>query len=143
MAKASLYQHFRSKEELAVEYLNVRHAYWFERLKSFTEKENDPDRRVLSAFDFIIDMNDKENFRGCSFLNLLSEIPPDNLTILSVIQDHKNELRTFFQVISGKGKSLMSDHIYLLFESAIMESQLFKSNWPVVRAKEILTKQLS
>lgn len=143
VAKASLYQHFKSKEELAVEYLNVRHTYWFERLKTFIEKERDPDRQVFSAFDFIIDMNEKENFRGCSFLNLLSEIPPGNVTILSVIQGHKNELRAFFQEISGKRGSLISDHIYLLFESAIIESQLFKSNWPVERAKEILTTHLS
>ena len=142
VAKASLYQHFKSKEDLAIEYLNVRHSYWFEKLKAFTDKENEPGKKAYSAFDFLLLMNEVENFRGCSFLNILSEIPADNIRILAVIQNHKNDLRNFFAEISGKENSLISDHIYLLFESAIIESQLFKNNWPVDRAKEILTTLL-
>lgn len=138
VAKASLYQHFKSKEELAIEYLNVRHHYWFGKLAAFTEQEEKSSWKILRAFDFISLMNEKENFRGCSFLNILSEIPADNLSILSVIQSHKNDLRNFFAAILGKENQLISDHIYLLFESAIMESRLFKSNWPVVQAKKIL-----
>ena len=142
VAKASLYQHFKSKEDLAIEYLNVRHTYWFEKLKSFTGKEHEPGKKIYCAFDFLFHINEEENFRGCSFLNILSEIPADNHRILAVIQNHKNDLRSFFEEIAEKNDKLISDHIYLLFESAIIESQLFKSNWPVSRAKEILTNLL-
>jgi len=81
-------------------------------------------------------MNNKENFRGCSFLNILSELSKNQSAILSVIQSHKNDLRNFFTQILGEG--LLATHIYLLFESAIIESQLFRSNELVLKSKEIV-----
>ncbi len=135
VAKASFYQHFKSKEDLCVAFLNKRHDYWFEKLTEFTSKNRTNSTKVLACFDFLIFMNETENFRGCSFLNLLSEIPTDNTKILNVIQNHKNDLREYFkQILTDKQ---LADHIYLLFESAIVESQVFKNQWAVNKSKTI------
>lgn len=139
VAKASFYQHFKSKDELCIAFLNWRHQYWFDALSDYTSKSKNKRTKVLSAFDFIISMNEKENFRGCSFLNILSEISKEQDRILTVIQAHKNDLRIFFKQITED--ELLATHIYLLFESAIIESQLFKSNEIVENAKSII-KQL-
>lgn len=138
VAKATLYQHFKSKEELAVEYLNSRHIFWFDQLRLFTDREKSPQKKVLAAFDFLKYMNEKENFRGCSFLNMLSEISNDNLIIMSVIQNHKKDLRLFLRAILKNENELTIDHIYILFESTITESQLFKDNWPIEQAQKII-----
>lgn len=136
VAKASFYQHFKSKEDLCVAFLNERHTFWFNQLEQFTSGEKEPQLKVLLSFDFLIFMNQKEHFRGCSFLNILSEIPSDNVKILSVLQSHKQDLRAYFHdLVSDK---LLSDHIYLLFESCIIESQLFKSNELIERSKKII-----
>lgn len=136
VAKASFYQHFKSKEDLCVAFLEQRHSFWFNELLKFTANADDSNAKVLASFDFLIFMNKKENFRGCSFLNILSEIPSDNTKILSVIQSHKRDLRTYFQDILKD--DLLSDHIYLLFESCIIESQLFKSNQLIEQSKKII-----
>lgn len=136
VAKASFYQHFKSKEDLCVAFLNVRHDYWFNELITFINGHQEVKSKILAAFDFLIFMNAKENFRGCSFLNILSEIPTDNIKILSVIQSHKEDLRQFFLDIL-KDEST-SDHVYMLFESSIIESQLFKSNQLIERSKIII-----
>lgn len=136
VAKASFYQHFKSKENLCVAFLNVRHQYWFEELIKYTSNETGPVGKIISSFDFLIYMNRKEDFRGCSFLNILSEIQPDNIKILRVIQNHKLDLRNYF--LEMMGNSDLSDHIYLLFESSIIESQLFKSNELIEKAKKIV-----
>jgi len=136
VAKASFYQHFKSKEDLCLEFLNVRHQYWFNELNLFCNDEENLKQRILKSFDFLIYMNEKENFRGCSFLNILSEIPMDNVKILNVIQQHKKDLRNYFlQLLKDEE---LSDHIYLLFESSIIESQLFKSNELIERSKKII-----
>ncbi|WP_449389416.1 TetR/AcrR family transcriptional regulator [Chryseobacterium lineare] len=138
VAKASFYQHFKSKEDLCVEFLNVRHDYWFNELNRFVLTEKDIKSKLTSSFDFLVYMNQKENFRGCSFLNILSEIPTDNVKILNVIQNHKKDLRNYFsELIEDKD---LSDHVYLLFESSIIESQLFKSNELIVKSKKIITQ---
>ncbi|MCD0469694.1 TetR/AcrR family transcriptional regulator [Flavobacterium sp. JAS] len=136
VAKASFYQHFKSKEDLCVAFLNQRHDFWFNELEKFTLNEKDSKPRVLASFDFLIFMNQKENFRGCSFLNILSEIPSDNLKVLSVIQSHKLDLRNYFNNILNN--ELLADHVYLLFESCIVESQLFKSNDLIEQSKKII-----
>ncbi len=136
VAKASFYSHFKSKDELCIAFLSARHDYWFSELNTFCSKAIGTKQRLLAAFDFIIYMNEKEDFRGCSFLNILSEISKDQAAILSVIQAHKNDLRKFFK--NEDVSEPVSDHIYLLFESSIIESQLFRSNELVNRSKEIV-----
>lgn len=136
VAKASFYQHFKSKEDLCVAFLNQRHDYWFEQLEKFTLSEEDSKSKVIASFDFLIFMNQKENFRGCSFLNILSEIPSDNIKVLNVIQSHKSDLRNYFKKFMAN--ELTADHIYLLFESCIVESQLFKSNHLIEQSKKII-----
>lgn len=136
VAKASFYQYFKSKEDLCVAFLNVRHDYWFNGLHQFILKETDVKSKILASFDFLIYMNEKENFRGCSFLNILSEIPMDNVKILTVIQNHKRDLRNYFSALVEDTE--VSDHIYLLFESSIIESQLFRSNKLIEKSKKII-----
>lgn len=136
VAKASFYQHFKSKDDLCIEFLNRRHQYWFEELSNYTSNSKKLKAKVISAFDFIIHMNEKENFRGCCFLNILSEISKEQENILTVIQAHKNDLRIFFKEVLED--ELLATHIYLLFESAIIESQLFKSNEIVNKSKSII-----
>lgn len=138
VAKASFYLHFKSKEDLCVEFLRVRHQYWFNELHAFTARSEDLRSKMISAFDFLIYMNGKENFRGCSFLNILSEIPIGNTKILEVIQSHKADLRNYFLELLKD--DTLSDHIYMLFESCIIESQLFRSNEPIDKTKNIITK---
>lgn len=134
VAKGSFYYNFRSKEDVCIAYLNARHEYWSAELKTYIASSDS--NEVLASFDFLILMNEKEGFRGCSFLNILSEISSDNTKILNVIQRHKAELRNYFSVLLNG--SALSDHIYLLFESAIIESQLYRKQWPVEKAKEIV-----
>jgi AcrR family transcriptional regulator len=140
VAKASFYKHFKSKEDLCVAFLNGRHQYWFDELIGFTGHENDPKAKVLCSFDFLIYMNEKERFRGCSFLNILSEIPTGNSKILNVIKSHKSDLRAFFfDVVNNKASA---DHVYLLFESCIVESKLFASNELIENTKQFVGKLL-
>ncbi|MDP5198769.1 TetR/AcrR family transcriptional regulator [Flavobacterium sp. DG2-3] len=136
VAKASFYQHFKSKEDLCVAFLEKRHSYWFDQLLKFTANAKDSHSKIEMSFDFLIFMNKKEDFRGCSFLNILSEIPSDNVKILSVIQNHKSDLRTYFR--DNLNDDLLSDHVYLLFESCIIESQLFKSDQLIEQSKKII-----
>ncbi len=138
IAKGSFYYNFDSKEDLCVSFLNRRHDFWFDKLKKYIANNKTDQHRVLKAFDFLTVMNKKEKFRGCSFLNILSEISGDNQLILSIIQNHKSDLRHF--ISSMIEEETLVDHIYLLFEGALIESQLFKNHWPVERAKEIVKK---
>ncbi|MEP1093791.1 MAG: TetR/AcrR family transcriptional regulator [Cyclobacteriaceae bacterium] len=136
IAKGSFYYNFKSKEELCVTFLSTRHEYWMEKIQQYIENNKGDQAPILVAFDFLFMMNKKEKFRGCSFLNILSEISSDNVTILPVIQNHKTDLRNYLTTLIDNEQ--LSDHVYLLFEGALIESQLFKNQWPVTKAKRIV-----
>jgi AcrR family transcriptional regulator len=138
VAKGGLYHIFKSKEELCIEYLNQRHDYWFRKLNDFTSGPRTVKTKIMAAFDFLYQMNIREDFRGCSFLNILSEIRRNDKLILAVIQKHKQDLRDFFAQLLSPTKKDVVDHIYLLFESAIIESQLFRNQWPIEKSKKIV-----
>lgn len=125
VAKASFYQHFKSKEDLAVEYLETRHQSWFEGLKQYTNEKETIFETVIAAFNYIKYMNEEENFRGCCFLNMLSEIQTDNTRLFSIIQSHKTDLQDFFIAITKDEKKAFI--IYMLFEACIIESQVYRT----------------
>lgn len=134
VVKSSLYQHFNSKEELAAVYLHERHLQWFELLNNFIKEAPGAFEKVMAAFDFIEFMNVKEDYNGCAFIKMTAEVPANNETLMGIIRNHKEGLRNFFRTILGNN-SIHSDTVYLLFESALLESYLFRNEWPVVTAK--------
>jgi AcrR family transcriptional regulator len=141
VAKASLYQHFGSKEELGLEYIKKVRADWTQSFDAFLAKKSDPSDKILAAFDFLANNMRQNNFRGCRFLNLLTEVDDTNVTIQNQIREHKAKLREKFKAlveqVGDKGKAhVLPDSIYLLYEAALTESKLFKDTWPVSAAKK-------
>ncbi|MDR6457513.1 AcrR family transcriptional regulator [Chryseobacterium vietnamense] len=141
VSKASFYQHFKSKDDLCIEFLNKRYDYWVSELEKFTSEVETLQEKFQKSFDFLIDMNEREDFRGCSFLNILSEIPADKDEIHKVIRDHKIKLRESFN--EDIQNDMVSAHIYLLFESSILTSQLYRSNELIEKSKIIVQDLLS
>lgn len=134
IAKGSFYYNFKSKEALCITFLEVRHDYWCSQLELFVNKKTSNQAPILAAFDFLKMMNEKESFRGCNFLNILSEISTDQTKVLKVIQEHKQDVRRYITSLVENEK--WHDLIYLMFEGALIESQVFKDQWPITKAKQ-------
>jgi AcrR family transcriptional regulator len=75
VAKATLYRHFRSKDELVLAFLQQREQLW---TRDWVETEarrraETPDRQLLAIFDLFDEWFHKDDFEGCSFINVLLE----------------------------------------------------------------------
>ncbi|HET9057095.1 MAG TPA: TetR/AcrR family transcriptional regulator, partial [Chitinophagaceae bacterium] len=124
VAKASFYAHYKTKNDLAIAFLERRHKIWFEGLIKDVDKEKALKNKVIAAFLYIKKMNEKENYRGCAFLNMLTEIPRSNKKMYSLIKNHKSDLLQFFQkIVNNKEQAFM---IYMLFEACLTESQVYQ-----------------
>ena len=145
IAKATLYSHFKSKENICVAYLNQRHSTFIKNLKGYVNDRPKGKNQLLAIFDLLRDMYLEENFQGCWGLKTLGELSPDQTTILSVIQQQKKELLLYLGEVVGDNISNLSKAetekisggLYLLYESAVTESHLFKNDWPIFIAKSI------
>jgi len=151
VAKASLYQHFGSKEELGVEYIKKVREDWFLAFEIHLSKKKDSKQKILTAFDFL-EINMKINdFRGCRFLNLLSDIDTTSTEMQNQILEHKTKLRNLFTTLIQQYTSEnlkwefpnAHDTIYLLFEAAIIESKVYKDTWPIITAKKAVSNILT
>ncbi|WP_207514732.1 TetR/AcrR family transcriptional regulator [Longitalea luteola] len=151
VAKASLYQHFGSKDELGVHYLKAGREEWFGGLKKWTSAKNTPVQKLLACFDHLEYALQQHHFLGCKFINMLSEIGESSPLMSKEIIEHKGKLREFmkgFVTAALQGKpadeiEMIGDSIYLLYEGAIVESKIYKETWPVKRSKKMIKALLA
>ena len=151
VAKASLYQHFGSKEELGVEYIKKVREDWFFAFENHLSKKKDQKQKILTAFDFL-EINMKINdFKGCRFLNLLADIDQTSKEMQNQILEHKTKLRNLFKTLVQRYSienleftfPNTHDTIYLLFEAAIVESKVYIDVWPILTAKKTVNNILT
>ncbi|WAC12987.1 TetR/AcrR family transcriptional regulator [Dyadobacter pollutisoli] len=151
VAKASLYQHFGSKDELGVFYLKTGRQEWFSGMDQWTNAKKTPVQKLLACFDFLEYALQKDDYLGCKFINMLSEIGSTSPLMLREIVEHKGKLRQYMKNFVEKAldgtpeeeTEMMGDAIYLMFEGAIVESKIYRNTWPVKKARrmtEILVK---
>jgi len=145
VAKATLYHHFRSKDEICLAYLQHKNNTFIRDIRSFTAQPPKGKKRVLALFGFLLAFFDDQDFNGCWCIKTASEVPKDDEVIKTEIQSQKNGLIDFIEeLINGnlknvtpkKSKSL-ARQVYLLYEGAVAESHLHQSNWPIKAAQEL------
>jgi AcrR family transcriptional regulator len=81
VAKATLYRHFATKNDLVLAVLERREQLWTHGLiEAQSElRGNTPEDRLLAIFDVLHDwFQNRDGFEGCSFINVLLELGPDH-----------------------------------------------------------------
>jgi AcrR family transcriptional regulator len=145
VAKASMYQHFRSKEDIAVAYLQQRHINWMEDLTSFVSTESNDKEKIIKSFDFLNSWLTSVDFRGCGFQNIICDLPSDHHKVKDQVVLHKNEVGELILSLLPKESSSQEvcNELLVLLEGAIILSQIQKNNWPITAAKNAAKKLLS
>lgn len=142
IAKASLYQNFRSKEDLLAEYLQVSADNTNEVLDRVIAAQTTPKDKALAVFDMLADLVQQEEYYGCNFLNIVAEVPVENTRIRDQIKKQKDHVRNLFtQILKPVHKEDLADELYLLFDGALVTNKVHGDIWPVNTAKKI-AKQL-
>ena len=150
VAKASMYQHFRSKEEVAVAYLQGRHYMWMGKLIDFVADKKGNKEKIVASFDYLLDWLNGVDFRGCGFQNIICDIPSDHNKIRAQVVSHKNDLQEWIRTTlkedgdySSEEADKLGDEILVLIEGAIILSQIQSKDWPITSAKNTCIKLLS
>ena len=143
VAKASLYQHFPSKEDLCVAYLSRRHLNWFNELELQLAEIADPSGKIKHVFDFKAQFISNGSFGGCSFLKIISEVPNDSVKIRAQVTNQKNHFRQLLKTlvagvdfIPRNKVSEVADEILMLTEGATVMCQVYQEVWPMDVAKK-------
>jgi AcrR family transcriptional regulator len=143
VVKSSLYTAFRTKEEILMAYLETTGAATDEALKAATAKHDEAKDKVLGVFDYLIELVQQKEYYGCNFLNIISEIPQDAVTVKKQIKKQKDGVRRLFaEILKSVQKEDLADEIYILFEGALIGNKIHNDTWPIITARNIVNKLL-
>jgi AcrR family transcriptional regulator len=145
VAKASLYYHFPSKEDLCVEYLKKRYEIWSARLAAFLAGETDPKACILKTFECRSAYLSDTNYGGCSYIRIISEMPQRTEKINRQVILQKEKQRQLFVDQVKKIKEVthssindLANTIFLLFDGATVQCQVYQALWPIDNALKAL-----
>ncbi|TGB17953.1 TetR/AcrR family transcriptional regulator [Streptomyces palmae] len=101
VAKATLYAHFRSKDELVLTCLQQadhnRRDYLRQMARAAGE---DPRDQLLGVFDALRTITVREGFRGCAFVNTAGEMMPGTAPHTATAE-HKRAVRTWLTELAA------------------------------------------
>ncbi len=80
VARATLYRHFASKDDLALAFLERREQQWtFAAIEAGARRRGStPEDQLLAVFDVFDDWFHRDDFEACSFINVLLEMGVDH-----------------------------------------------------------------
>lgn len=148
IAKATLYSHFKSKEDVCVAYLKFKNSTFLEDIAKFCKSKPTGKQQILAIFDFLQSFFLSSDFNGCWCINTVSEIPKDNEKIRMEIQQQKEKfIGLISDLVNNNLPNLtkaqttsLSKQIYLLYESAVSESHLHKADWPIIETRKLCSQ---
>jgi AcrR family transcriptional regulator len=102
VAKATLYRHFRSKDDLALAFLREREELW---TKQWVEAEArkrgaTAEEQLLAIFDLFDEWFRRDDFEACSFVNVLLEFNDLGHPLGRASADHLANIRIVVRTLA-------------------------------------------
>ena len=102
VAKATLYRHFPSKDDLVLAFLEQREQLWTRQFveAGAMERGTTPEERLLAIFDVFHDWFQRDDYEGCSFINVLLETADRDHPIGVASAKHLENIRTIVRTLA-------------------------------------------
>jgi AcrR family transcriptional regulator len=104
VAKMTLYRNFASKDDLILAFLDRREEQWTRAwLQSEVEQRaTTPAGRLLAIFDTFGEWFAIDGFEGCSFINVMLELPEPGHPVRDAAVRHLAEIRAFLSRLAQR-----------------------------------------
>lgn len=149
ISKPSLYNHFKSKNDLLHAYLDQLYTKWFDGLDTFCAKFESPMDKVIALFDYRINRQITSQYKGCAWNKIANEIAPQEVEVFERVAKFKNDLinRIAYLVdqLNRSNDKLLSDEelvqiIFSELETGVLTAHITKSHQSLENAKNIVRK---
>ncbi|MBC8087355.1 MAG: TetR/AcrR family transcriptional regulator [Phycisphaerae bacterium] len=129
VAKASLYKHFPSKDELVAECLRRRDASWRVWLvEQVNARASSPNAKLLAVFDVVGLWLADADFRGCAFQNATVEVADAKHPAHLAAASHKQGMRAYLGELAHsagvRNPDALADQLAMLLEGALISALL-------------------
>ncbi|HEY4107625.1 helix-turn-helix domain-containing protein [Puia sp.] len=143
IARASLYNHFTSKTELLLAYLDRTHEDWFLELDRYLAALPTPKEKLFALFDHRIQRQRKLKYKGCHFNKITAETCEDE-EVFRRVKMHKERFRQTIRDLVGQtdhrrmmDDETLADTLFLLLEGGISVGAMYRSSEYAEKARTI------
>jgi AcrR family transcriptional regulator len=126
IAKATLYRHFRSKNDLVLAVLEHREQVWTLGLVEAEARRrgSTPEERLLAVFDVFDEWFRSDGFDTCTFVNVLLEMGPAHVLGVASIR-HLQNIRTMIEQLAT--------------EAGLRDPEAFARSWHILMKGSIVS----
>ena len=126
VAKATLYRHFSSKDELALAFLVQREELWTRQFvqAGAMERGATPEDQLLAIFDVFDGWFRRDDFEACSFINVLLEMGTQHLAGDACVR-HLENIRSVVRSLA--------------LEAGIGDTDSFARSWHILMKGSIVS----
>lgn len=148
VTKKTLYEKFGSKDRLVAAYLRARDERFRAWLVGVVDRQGGTaSERLLSTFDALAGWMERENPRGCGFVNAAAELPHDDHPARAVVMDQKMWLRGYLAELATEGGAEdpedLAGRLMILHEGATVTNALGTATDAARKAREIASLLLA
>lgn len=148
VTKKTLYDRFGSKDALVAEYLRRRDLRWREHVEAVLDRgrRRSSRRRPLLVFDALAEWIERENPRGCAFVNAHAELTDPGHPGRRVIAEQKqwllDRLRTLVREAGLGRPDRVAESLLILLEGATVASTVGVAPDAVATARRLAAQVL-
>lgn len=129
VAKMTLYNHFKSKDELILAALRLRDERFRNAFMQNVEKKtSDPTDRLLAIFEVMGEWCSSNGFCGCTFINASAEFSGKDDPIHQAAAEHKRLLLNYIRKLTAaadvENSDELAEQLCLLMDGAIVTVQV-------------------
>ena len=152
VAKATFYSHFPTKDDLCLAYLQWVDTLALESIRAFVAKKRTPWARFLAVIESLEPMLQHNDLRGCSFLNMVAEVPEPKNPLRMVGKQHYEKLRAFIRELAealiasdeqhygNLDPEALSDEYMVIIGGSVALTEIYHDPWPIRQGIDMVAR---
>lgn len=144
VTKVTFYRHFPSKNDLIFAYLEYRHRRWMDWFVDALQRHGGAERGVSALASALAEWLRDPGFRGCAFINSVSELGGTLPEVLEITRKHKQEMTAAIAGLlpSGRQREQQARAIALAVDGAIIHAQFEETPDAALKTLGMIVKSL-
>jgi AcrR family transcriptional regulator len=148
VAKATLYRHFKSKDELIVAVLRrIDEKFRGDMRRAAEASARDPEGKLLATFDFLEDWFRGKSFHGCPFMGAAGEYGDRSSPVFQEVAMHKRLMVAYFEELARAAglhePERIAEEVNLLHEGATAVAHVTGAPEAARKAKAVAARLLA
>lgn len=152
VAKATFYHHFPTKDALCLAYLKSVDISALESVKAFVANKRTPWARFLAVIESLEPWLKGNDLRGCSFLNLVAEVPDHKDPLRKIGKNHYQKLRAFIRELTIEliesdeqhygmlDADAITDEYMVIISGSVALTEIYHDTWPLRQGIDMVAR---